>query len=108
MHAAVDQAIFKERVEKMTALTQSGEAKNLPKAIEVLSQKLHFTESEGNDILTSLASGGDLSAWGMLNAVTAQAHNKAISYDRAVEFEVLGGKLLDLGRKEWSEILEAA
>lgn len=30
------------------------------------------------------------------------------SYDRAVEFETMGGKLVDLPATEWREILEAA
>ena len=57
-------------------------------------------------ILRSLIEGGDLSAWGLLNAVTAQAHTA--EYDRAVEFEAAGGTLLTLAPTEWSRMLEAA
>lgn len=105
---AVDELAFGTRVEAMAALAGSREIKNPVKAIEVLVQKTGLSEGDGTDILTALAKGGDLSAWGMLNAVTAQAHNPAISYDRVVEFETLGGKLLELPKTAWAEILEAA
>jgi hypothetical protein len=29
-------------------------------------------------------------------------------YDRATEFEAIGGKLIELPRKEWQELAEAA
>jgi len=40
------------------------------------------------------------------NAIT-QAHTVP-SYDRAVEFEQTGDRLIDLSRNDWREILEAA
>lgn len=43
----------------------------------------------------------------MLNAITHQAHT-ANNYDRSVEFEQMGGRLLDLPQTEWKHILEAA
>lgn len=65
------------------------------------------TDQEAKGILQSLIEGADLSAWGMLNAVTAQAHT-ATNYDRSVELETAGGALLDLAPNQWREILEAA
>ena len=56
---------------------------------------------------STLIDGGDLSAWGLVNAVTSLAH-KATSYDRAVELESAGGALIDLPSQEWKRILEAA
>jgi hypothetical protein len=43
----------------------------------------------------------------LVNAVTAQAHTVA-SYDRGVEFERIGGSLIDLEPSAWREVLEAA
>jgi len=48
-----------------------------------------------------------LSAWGLLNSVTAQAHT-ATSYDRNIEIIEAGGAILDLPKTEWRTILEAA
>lgn len=104
---AVDEAIFGRVVDQMAELAGGREAKNPVKAVEVLAQKIGAGEGERDSILQSLIKGGDLSAWGLLNAVTHQAHS-AISYDRGVEFESLGGKLLDMPRGQWAEVLEAA
>ena len=41
------------------------------------------------------------------NAVTHQAHT-APDYDRCVELEAMGGKLLNLASTEWKRVLEAA
>lgn len=108
VHHAIGELGFGQRVEKMAALAESREIKNPMKTIEVLAQKFGVGEGERETILTSLIKGGDLSAWGILNAVTHQAHSPSISYDRAVEFEMMGGKLLDLPKGQWAELLEAA
>lgn len=42
-----------------------------------------------------------------MNAVTRLAHD-APSYDRAVEFETLGGRVLNLPANEWRELVLAA
>ena len=105
--AAVDEAQFRRRIEKMKALTEGKVTGSPTAAVEILAKKVDANESEKNGILRALIEGGDLSAWGLLNAITAQAHDKAISYDRAVEFETAGGALLDLPKGEWRQILEA-
>lgn len=105
--AAVDEAQFAQAVERMTALTEGRVTGDPAKAVEVLAQKVGASEAEAGGILRALIEGGDLSAWGMLNAVTAQAHTVK-NYDRAVEFEAAGGTLLELPKTEWKRILEAA
>lgn len=104
---AVDETVFDQHVLRMTGLASSARAEDPVAAVEVLAQKvLNVGEGEQNSILQSLIKGGDLSAWGFLNAVTDQAH-KTKDYDRAVEFEAMGGKLFDLQPKEWDEVLNA-
>jgi len=44
--------------------------------------------------------GGDLSKWGLANAVTSLA-NEAEDYDRVVELERIGGKIVDLTPTEF-------
>lgn len=107
VHAAVNEKEFALTLEKMRGLTDGKITGNPDEVIEVLCQKVGVSETEKGGILRSLIEGGDLSAWGMLNAVTAQAH-VARDYDRAVELEAAGGQLLDLDKKEWKRILEAA
>lgn len=107
VRAAVDEAAFQARLMRMQGLTEGRITGQLEKVVEVLAAKVGATDGERGGILQALAEGGDLSAWGLLNAVTAQAH-KAKDYDRSVEFEAAGGKLLELSKSEWREVLEAA
>ena len=103
---AVDEVQFRDNVERMAGLTSQRITGDPRKVVEVLAKKTGANEAEQGGILRSLIEGGDLSAWGLLNAVTAQAHTA--EYDRAVEFEAAGGTLLTLAPTEWSRMLEAA
>lgn len=105
--AAIDQLSFDKRIAKMAGLTEMQVEGDPEKAIEVLAKKVGATDGERSGILKSLIQGGDLSAWGLMNAVTHQAHI-ARNYDRSVEFEQMGGALLELPKTAWREILEAA
>lgn len=105
--AVVDETRFRANLDKMRGLTEGKITGDPAKAVEVLAQKIGANETEKGGILRSLIEGGDLSRWGVLNAVTAQAHT-AKSYDRAVEFEAAGGALIDLPANEWKRVLEAA
>jgi Domain of unknown function (DUF932) len=103
---AVSDVQFRENVERMSGLATQRIGGDPRKVVEVLAKKINANETEQGGILRSLIEGGDLSAWGLLNAVTAQAH--AAEYDRAVEFETAGGQLLNLNQNEWTRVLEAA
>lgn len=104
--AVVDPLRFETTLNALKGLTTGRVTGDPGKAIEVLAAKVGANETEKGGILRALIDGGDLSAWGLLNAVTAQAHT-ATSYDRAVELEAAGGSLIDLSKNEWKEILEA-
>lgn len=107
VRAAVEETAFARRIEAMAGLTTRKVTGDPEKAIEVLAKKVGATEGERTGILRALIEGGDLTAWGMLNAITAQAHTVE-SYDRSVEFERMGGQLLELKPTEWKQVLEAA
>lgn len=65
------------------------------KTVKELSKRASLADSEGNSILKHLATGGDMSRWGLMNAVT-RASQDTIDYERATELERLGGRILDL------------
>ena len=77
------------------------------KGMEVLAKSFGFNEDEKESILTHLLKGGDLSLWGMANAVTRAAED-APSYDRATELERVGTKVIELAPSEWREVVNAA
>jgi hypothetical protein len=107
VRAAVDELAFDNRIRKLQGLTEMKVVGNPEKAVELLAQKVNASESEKGGLLRALIEGGDLSAWGLMNAVTAQAHH-ATSYDRSVELENIGGALIELPASEWKRVLEAA
>jgi hypothetical protein len=105
--AALDKARFEVALDKMRATTEAKITGNPALAVEELAKTIGASEAETGGILRALIEGGDLSAWGVINAVTAQAHT-AKDYDRSVDFENAGGQLLELPRSDWKRILEAA
>lgn len=62
-------------------------------SVEVLETRFGWTEPEKDSVLNHLIKGGDLTQYGLLNAVTRTAQDLG-SYDRAVEFEKMGGEIM--------------
>lgn len=106
VRAAVDDKRFRAHVDRMREMTEIKVEGNPTDAVEVLCSKVGVSEDERGGILKALIEGADLSAWGLINAVTAQAH-EAKNYDRAVEFEEAGGALLSMGKGDWAQVLSA-
>lgn len=73
------------------------------KIVEVLAQRFTLNDSERSGVLRHLISQGDLSGYGLVNAVTHYSQ-EVEDYDRATDFEVLGGKLIELPDGEWREL----
>jgi hypothetical protein len=105
--AALDEQVFGEWIEKVQGTTERKVEGNPVKAVETLVKTVGLTKSEGVDVLRHLIQGGDLSQYGLYNAVTRTAED-AKSYDRATEIETLGQKVIDLTAREWREVAEAA
>ncbi len=98
---------FRKIVDRMRDAADRPITGNPVKAVEVLGKTFGLTETEGGDVMRHLIEGGDLSQWGILNAVTAIA-NTTESYDRASDIETMGGRILDMAPGTWKEIAEAA
>jgi hypothetical protein len=107
VRAIVDETRFRATLDKLNGLTEGKITGDPAKAVEVLAQTINATENEKGGILRALIEGGDLSRWGVVNAVTSLAHS-AKDYDRAVELEAAGGTLIDLPTADWKRVLEAA
>jgi hypothetical protein len=67
--------------------------------VEVLNTRFGWTEGEKDSVLNHLIKGGDMTQYGILNAVTRTAQDLT-SYDRAVEFEKWGGEVMLLSPKD--------
>ncbi len=103
---AFNEVRFGEITDRMKGLTET-RLDDPVKVIEVARKKFDVTEGEGKSILKRLIEGGDLTAYGFMNAVTRTAEDLE-DYDRASDFEKLGGKLIELPRHEWQELAKAA
>jgi hypothetical protein len=72
--------------------------------VEKTVKRFGLTEGEGTGILEHLVKGGDLSGFGLLNAVTAYAQDDNLDYDRATDLEKLGGTIIELKPNQWQEL----
>lgn len=98
--------VMDEHVEKLRVLA-GVEIKDPVKAVEKLGKTHSFTEGERTSVLAHLIKGGDLSLFGLAQAVTRTAEDLP-DYNRATDFERVGGKMLDLTRSEYREMALAA
>lgn len=105
--AATDEAEFAQRVSALEAATLNKIEGDVPKAIEVLGNRLNLNQSEQSNILRHLIEGGDLSQYGVANAVTRTASD-ITDYDRATELERFGGNVITLNPTQWTEVAQAA
>ncbi len=68
-------------------------------------------EGAKNSIVAYLANGADgagLTQWGLINGFTFAAQDEKIGYDRSIELERAGAKVLEIDPRKWSRIAEAA
>jgi hypothetical protein len=103
---AVSEVTFKQitdRMRRTLGITLSGDP---VRSVGVLGTRYLLNEEERSGVLRHLISGGDLSGYGLVNAVTHYSQEVS-DYDRATDFEMLGGKLLELPARDWKEIAEA-
>lgn len=107
VRAAISEERFSEVVERLRGATEGATIVAPIKATETLAKTFDLTDGEKDAVLLNLASGGDMSRYGALNAITAAAKSSE-SFDRRVEMEEIGWKLADLSTREWERIAVAA
>ncbi len=104
--ATLDESRFVAWIDKIQGTTKERIEGDVPAAVEVLAKTLSLRQDEKSSVLRHLIEGGDLSRFGLMNAVTRTAEDVE-SYDRATELEALGGAVVDLGANEWRTIATA-
>jgi hypothetical protein len=100
---AVSRTRFDSLVEQLRQTTERNIEGNPIKAVELLTDKFKLQQSEKSGVLEHLIKGGDLSQWGLLNAVTRTAQDAA-SYDRATELEELGARVMAMPSVQWQHL----
>ena len=107
VEAAVSEATLRQVAQKMRITRDIPLLGDPVKTVEVLANRYTLNETERTGVLRHLIVDGDLSAYGLVNAVTHYSQDVE-NYDRATEFEALGGRLIDLSPKDWKELAQAA
>ena len=78
--------------------------------VEVTARRFRFTEAEGRGVLRHFLAGHnareEFTRYGLVQAVT-RASQDFSDYDRATEFEHLGGQILALPRPQWEALAHA-
>lgn len=75
--------------------------------VKLLCDNFNLSGDQHDGIMKHLISGGDLSQWGLINAVTRTAEDQD-SYDIASELEKLGGDLVTANKSTLARLLIAA
>ena len=97
---------FDAAVDKLSESTGRKIEGDVAKAVDVTAKHISLTDGEKGGVLRHLIEGGDLTAWGMLNAVTRTAEDSD-SYDRATELEAAGMKVVNMTGPQWQEVAHA-
>ena len=99
--------IFNANVEKFREATMRKINGDVPEVVEVTRRKFGFSQGQGAAILRHLIEGGDISQWGLCNAVTRTAQDQTDDYDAQTWMERAGGKIIELPQNEWEKIAKS-
>ena len=108
VNAAFDHAMFARLVQQMRDATEARiEPIAVPKVVELTSKQFGITSWENGGVLGHLIDGGDLTLYGVANAVTRYAQD-IDSYDRSTELEATGYRILSMPASQWRSIASEA
>ena len=101
--AALEEARFAQIVNKLRDSTEAKITGHVPDVVELTSKAYGLNQGEQESILDYLIAGGDLSLYGLSNAVT-RASQDVESYDRATTLENIGWQVITMSPSQWREI----
>ena len=104
VRACTDEAAFRDITLRLRDLASTEPMADPVGGVERLANHYELAEEESNGVLRHLIEGGDLTAYGALNAITRHAQD-VDSYDRSTDLERTGGRFLDLTRDQWAGIV---
>ena len=104
---ALNEVYFTNLVNMMHAASEVKiESPNIPKMVELAAPEFGITKKETEGILNHLIHEGDLTLYGLSNAVTRYAQDVQ-SYDRSTELEEIGYNILTMNPRTWKKLQEA-
>jgi hypothetical protein len=103
---AFESAKFQQFIDKLADTTKQKIEGDVHAAVEALGPVMGLNVGERQSVLRHLIEGGDLSRYGLANAITRTGEDVG-DYDRATELETLGFRLIDLSKGQWDGIANA-
>ena len=100
---AIDKAMFQKVVDRLKDSKTQNIDGDPGEIIKLTGKIFDFTNKEQTGILRHLVEGGDLSKYGLSNAVTRTGQDVE-DYDRATELEGIGWKVATMEPKLWEQI----
>lgn len=101
--AALEEARFAQIVGRLQDTTNARITGRVQDVIELTGKAFDLSQNEQDDILNYLIQGGDLSLYGLSNAIT-RASQDVESYDRATALEGIGWQVAAMPKNQWEEI----
>ena len=101
--AAFEEARFAQIVETLEKSASAKITGRVQDVVELTGKAYSLNEGEQDDILKYLIQGGDLSLYGLSNAIT-RASQDVDSYDRATAMESIGWNVATMPAAQWKEI----
>lgn len=101
--AAIEEARFTQIVDTLAQAADAPITGRVQDVVELTGKTYGLTTPEQDNILTYLIQGGDLSLYGLSNAVT-RASQDVESYDRATTLEGIGWEVATMPAAQWKEL----
>ena len=101
--AAIEEARFAQIVGRLQKSTQTKITGRVQDVVELTGKAYDISQPEQDSILDYLVKGGDLSLYGLTNAIT-RASQDVESYDRATALEGIGWQVATMPETLWREI----
>lgn len=93
LRACLNESVFESIAAQMRELSEIRIGGSPVEAVRDITRAQSMTEDEGESFLRHIIEGGDLSAWGYVNGITATARDLD-NADRRVELETLAGRMI--------------
>jgi hypothetical protein len=103
VRTAVDAAKFAVIVDKLREAVGTKISAPVADVVELTGRQYCFTKNENDGILQHLITGGDLSLYGLSNAVTRTAADSS-TYERATALEGAGWQIATMESRLWREM----
>ena len=101
--AAIEETRFTMVVDKLRESTDAKITGRVQDVIELTGKNYGLNQPEQDNILSYLIQGGDLSLYGLSNAIT-RASQDVESYDRATALEGIGWQVATMPAVQWKEM----